>query len=185
MKPISKKDIFTVPNLICYLRILLIPVFCWIYITADTKGEYMAAVLLVLFSSFTDLFDGMIARKFHQVTELGKVLDPVADKLTHGAMAICLLTRYPLMWALLGVMILKEGYMACMGLKYLKQGKMMDGAMWYGKICTASLFAGMVLLFFFYDMEPLHANLLIGALITVMTVTLVLYVRFYADMKKK
>lgn len=185
MKSFHKKDLFTIPNLICYLRILLIPVFCWLYVTADTKAEYMAAVLVVLFSSFTDLFDGMIARKFHQVTELGKILDPVADKLTHLAMAICLLTRYPLMWLLLGIMVVKEGYMAFMGLKYLKQGKMMDGAMWYGKVCTACLFAGMVLLFFIYDMKPALANLLIGGLILIMTVTLLLYVRFYKGMRQK
>ena len=185
MKSFHKKDLFTIPNLICYLRILLIPVFCWLYVTADTKAEYMAAVLVVLFSSFTDLFDGMIARKFHQVTELGKILDPVADKLTHLAMAICLLTRYPLMWLLLGIMVVKEGYMAFMGLKYLKQGEMMDGAMWYGKICTACLFAGMVLLIFIYDMKPALANLLIGGLILIMTVTLLLYVRFYKGMRQK
>ena len=185
MKSFDKKDLFTVPNLICYLRILLIPVFCWLYVTADTKAEYMAAVLVVLFSSFTDLFDGMIARKFHQVTELGKILDPVADKLTHGAMAICLLTRYPLMWLLLGIMAVKEGYMAIMGLKYLQKGKMMDGAMWYGKICTACLFAGMVLLFFIYDMKPVYANFLIGGMSLMMTVTLLLYIKFYSNMKQK
>ena len=185
MKHFEKKDLFTIPNLICYLRILLIPVFCWMYITAETKTEYMAATVVVLFSSFTDLFDGLIARKFHQVTELGKILDPVADKLTHGAMGLCLLTRYPLMWFLLGVMVLKEGYMAWMGLKYLKQGKMMDGAMWYGKICTACLFAGMVLLFFFYDMKPFWADVLILSLILIMAVTLLLYVKFYSHMKEK
>ena len=148
----NKKDLFTIPNIICYVRILLIPVFCWLYMTADCPRDYMLATFVVLFSSFTDLFDGMIARKFNQVTQLGKILDPVADKLTHGAMAICLLTRYPLMWALLVLMLIKEGYMAVMGIKYLKQDRMMDGAMWYGKVCTASLFAGMVVLFFFYSM---------------------------------
>ena len=127
----------------------------------------------------------MIARKFHQVTDLGKILDPVADKLTHGAMALCLLTRYPLMWLLLIIMLVKEGYMACMGIKYLKQGKMMDGAMWYGKLCTASVFAGMVLLFFVYNMNPLCANLLIAGLALIMMVTLILYIRFYRNMEAK
>ena len=185
MKHFNKKDIFSVPNLICYFRILLIPVFCWLYITADTKTEYMAAVFLVLFSSVTDLLDGWIARKFNQVTELGKILDPVADKLTHGAMALCLLTRYPLMWALLGIMAVKEGYMAFMGIKYLQKGKMMDGAMWYGKICTACLFAGMVLLLFLYDMKRFWANLLIGVLILIMIFTFIMYLKFYEDMEKK
>lgn len=185
MKHFDKKDLFTIPNIIGYVRILLIPVFCWIYMTAQTPADYLWATGVVLFSSFTDLFDGMIARKFNQVTELGKILDPVADKLTHGAMVLCLLTRYPLMWALAALMIVKEGYMAVMGIRYLKKDRMMDGAMWYGKVCTASLFAGMVVLFFFYDMPALWANLLIGALMVIMLVTFLMYIRFYRSMKKE
>ena len=185
MKHFDKKDIFTIPNIIGYVRILLIPVFCWLYIRAETVSDYMWATGVVLFSSFTDLFDGMFARKFNQVTELGKILDPVADKLTHGAMALCLLTRYPLMWALLGLMAIKEGYMAIMGIKYLKKGTMMDGAMWYGKICTASLFAGMVILFFFYDLSISAANILIGTLMAIMLATLFMYIRFYVRLGKE
>ena len=180
----NKKDLFTIPNIIGYVRILLIPVFCWLYIRAETAGDYFWATMVVLFSSFTDLFDGLIARKFNQVTELGKVLDPVADKLTHCAMAVCLVTRYPLMWALLGLMAVKESYMAYMGIKYIKKDRMMDGAQWYGKVCTACLFAGMVVLFFFYNMQILWANLLIGSLMLLMLVTLLLYVRFYRNLEK-
>lgn len=184
MKKFQKKDLFTIPNLIGYLRILLIPLFCWLYVRAESRADYMWATGVVLFSSFTDLFDGMIARKFNQVTELGKILDPVADKLTHAAMAICLITRYPLMWALAALMAVKEGYMACMGLRYLKENKMMDGAMWYGKVCTASLFAGMVVLFFFYDLSVTAANVIISLLMGIMLITLILYVRFYQKARK-
>ena len=134
MKRFNKKDLFTIPNIISYVRILLIPVFCWLYITAETRADYLWATGVVLFSSLTDLFDGMIARKCNMVTELGKVLDPVADKLTHAAMAICLAVRYPFMWALIALMAVKEGYMAVMGVRFLKKGKMLDGAMWYGKV---------------------------------------------------
>ena len=184
MKKFEKKDLFTIPNIIGYVRILLIPVFCWLYITAKTPADYMWATAVVLFSSLTDLFDGMIARKFNQVTELGKVLDPVADKLTHAAMAVCLITRYPLMWALVALMAVKEGYMAVMGIRYLKKDQMMDGAMWYGKICTATLFTGMVVLFFFYQLPPVAANVIIGIMMVVMLVTFLLYIRFYGQMKK-
>ena len=185
MKRFRKEDIFTIPNIICYVRLLLIPVFCWLYITAETPADYMWATGVVLFSSFTDLFDGMIARKFNQVTELGKVLDPVADKLSHAAMALCLLTRYPLMWALVALMAVKEGYMAVMGVKFLKKGKMLDGAMWFGKICTATLFTGLVVLFFFYNMSALAANIIIGVMMTVMVITLILYVPEFRKMKQE
>ncbi len=183
MKRFNKKDLFTIPNIMGYVRILLIPVFCWLYITAETERDYLWATGVVLFSSFTDLFDGMIARKFHQVTELGKVLDPVADKLTHAALAVCLATRYPLMWALLALMALKEGYMAVMGLHFLKQGKMLDGAMWFGKVCTATLFAGLFCLFFFYKMSVLTANILIVIMMVMMVFTLCMYIPVFRKMK--
>lgn len=184
MKRFNKKDLFTIPNIIGYVRILLIPVFCYLYITAETSKDYMWATGVVLFSSFTDLFDGMIARKFNQVTELGKVLDPVADKLTHGALAICLATRYPLMWALIALMAVKEGYMAIMGIRFLKKDKMLNGAMWFGKICTATLFAGLVILFFFYEMSAVAANIIIAVMMTVMLITLCMYIPVYGKMKE-
>ena len=146
MKRFSKKEIFSIPNLMGYFRILMIPVFCYLYIG---KQRYLAASAAVLLSSLTDLFDGKIARKFNMVTELGKLLDPVADKLTHGALALCLALRYPLMWALILLLIVKEGYMAVMGAVLLKKGKKLNGAMWFGKVCTAVLFAGLLVLFLF------------------------------------
>ena len=185
MKRFQKKDLFTIPNMIGYLRLLLIPVFCWRYLTAKTAADYMLATGIVLFSSFTDLFDGMIARKFNQVTELGKVLDPVADKLTHGALAICLAIRYPLMWALIGLMAVKEGYMAIMGIRFLKKDKMLDGAMWFGKVCTATLFIGLFVLFLFYDMNIIVANALIAIMMAVMLATLLMYIPIFRKMKEE
>ena len=185
MKKLTAKEIFTIPNIIGYVRILLIPVFCWVYIHAESATDYLWATGIVLFSSFTDLFDGMIARKFNQVTELGKFLDPLADKLTHAAMALCLAFRYPLMWALLALMAVKEGYMAVMGLRFLKVGKKLDGAMWFGKVCTATLFTGMVVLFFFYDLKPVTAGVIIAVMMAVMVFTLCKYVPVFRKMKEE
>lgn len=112
----TAKEIFTIPNLMSYFRILLIPVFCAVYLTASNTKDYYIAAGILLVSSLTDLFDGRIARRFHMVTELGKALDPIADKLTHAALAVCLAVRYPLMRALLVLMAVKEGYMGIMGL---------------------------------------------------------------------
>ena len=181
----NKKDLFTIPNILGYIRILLIPLFCYLYLTAETNLDYFFATLVVLISSLSDLFDGMIARKFNQVTELGKVLDPVADKLTHLALAICVAIRYPLMWVLLSLMAIKESFMAVMGAYFLKKGKMMDGAMWYGKICTASLFIGLLVLFTFPNLAIIGVNSIIIILMIIMTFTLVMYIIFYAKMFKE
>ena len=64
----TRKEIFSIPNIIGYVRILLIPVFMYFYISADTLSYYYTASAIVLVSTFSDLFDGMIARKFNMVT---------------------------------------------------------------------------------------------------------------------
>ena len=181
MKCFNKKDLFTIPNLMGYFRILLIPVFCYFYIK---KQAYLLAAGIVLISSLTDLFDGYIARRFNMVTELGKALDPVADKLTHAALALCLAFRYPRMWALLALMAVKEGYMGIMGLYFLKRGKMLDGAMWFGKVCTALLFVVLLILFFFPHLPLAAVNALILITMADMLFTLCMYIPVFHRMRK-
>lgn len=183
MKRFDKKEIFSIPNLMGYFRILLIPVFCYLYITAETARDYYIASGVVLLSSLTDMFDGKIARRFHMITELGKALDPVADKLTHAALALCLATRYPLMWALIALMAVKEGYMGIMGIKFLKEGKMLDGAMWFGKVCTALLFVVLLVLFFFPSLPTLAVNVMIGGAMAFMLFTMCMYIPVFRRMK--
>lgn len=182
MRRFSKKEIFSIPNLMGYFRIFMIPVFCYLYIG---KQRYLAASAVVLLSSLTDLFDGKIARKFNMVTELGKLLDPVADKLTHGALALCLAVRYPLMWALILLLIVKEGYMAVMGAVLLKKGKKLNGAMWFGKVCTAVLFAGLLVLFLFPHLPLFWVNSLILVMMAVMTFTLLNYIPVFRQMRRE
>lgn len=90
---IQKREIFSIPNVLGYIRILLIPLFVWRYLTAQSGADYYTAAGIVLLSGLTDLFDGLIARRFHMITELGKVLDPIADKLTQAAIVFCLMFR--------------------------------------------------------------------------------------------
>lgn len=182
MKNFNKKDLFTIPNIMGYCRILLIPVFCYFYIA---KENYVVATAIVLISSLSDLFDGYIARKFNQVTELGKALDPIADKLTHAALALCLAFRYPLMWALIALMIVKEGYMGIMGLYFIKRGKMLDGAQWFGKVCTATLFVVLFALFLLPHMSIKIVNTLIILCMIVMFFTLCMYIPVFHKMRKE
>lgn len=182
MKKYSSKEIFSIPNLMGYFRILLIPVFCYVYCNAQSNRDYYIASGIVLLSSLTDMFDGKIARRFHMITELGKALDPIADKLTHAALALCLATRYPLIWALITLMTVKEGYMGLMGLKYLKKGRKLDGAMWYGKVCTALLFVALLTLFLFPELPLAAVNVMIGVMMAVMLFTLCMYVPVFRRM---
>ncbi len=141
-----KKEIFTIPNILSMVRIAFIPVYAYMYLTAETTADLYICTALMGVSMVTDLFDGMIARKYNMITTLGKILDPIADKLTQVVVLVCLATRFnPLFWVL-GVFLAKEGFMTIMGLINLRKGRMLDGALMAGKVCTAVLFMSMGLL---------------------------------------
>ena len=76
------KQLFSFPNLLCYFRIGMIPVFAYTYLQAETSADYLSSALILGIMEFTDFLDGFIARKYHMVTEAGKSIDPIADKVT-------------------------------------------------------------------------------------------------------
>lgn len=157
----NKKDILTIPNLMSTFRILLIPIYIYIYLNADKTADYWFAGGLLILSSITDMLDGIIARKFNMISQLGKILDPIADKLTQGVIMVCLSMHYNNMRILLTFFIIKEGFMAVMGIINLKKKKMLHGAKMSGKICTTVLFICMILLILFPEMPPKGVNSLI------------------------
>ncbi|HJC56286.1 MAG TPA: CDP-alcohol phosphatidyltransferase family protein [Candidatus Eisenbergiella intestinipullorum] len=182
---IDRKEIFSIPNLMGYFRILLIPVFSWMYCTADSVGDYYAAAAVVGISGLTDMFDGKIARRFDMITELGKFIDPLADKLTQAALLICLAVRYPLMRAVLALFVVKEGFMAVMGALLLPRGKKLDGAMWFGKVCTAVLYAVLFLLLLLPGIGTAAANVLIGICGAFLLFSFVMYIPVFRRMWKE
>ena len=182
---IDKREIFSIPNLMGYFRILLIPLFSWMYCTADSTGDYYAAAVVVGVSGLTDMFDGKIARRFHMITELGKFIDPLADKLTKAALLICLAIRYPLMRAVLVLFVIKEGFMAVMGALLLPRGKKLDGAMWFGKVCTAVLYAVLFLLLLLPGIGTTAANVLIGICGAFLLFSFLMYIPVFRRMWKE
>ena len=112
-----------------YFRLLLVPVYLVLYFRATDAHGYLTAAAVLAVSALTDMFDGKIARRFHMVTELGKILDPIADKVTHGAVALSLTFRFPLMRYVFLLFVVKEAFMGFMGLYMIKRrGTHMDGA---------------------------------------------------------
>ena len=89
-----KKEVFTIPNFLSLFRLLLIPVYIIIYLNAEEITDYYIAGGILAVSCLTDLVDGQIARRFNMISTVGKVLDPLADKLTQLALIHCLATKY-------------------------------------------------------------------------------------------
>ena len=103
-----KKEIWSIPNLLSLFRILLIPVYMSIYLNAEGTKDYATAGVILAASCLTDLADGQIARRFNMITNLGKVLDPLADKLTQLSLFLCLSSRHRMLKYLLVIFLIKE-----------------------------------------------------------------------------
>ncbi len=141
-----KKDIFTIPNLLSLFRLVLIPVYVAIYLNAQDSADYYLAAGILTVSCLTDLIDGKIARHFNMISSLGKILDPLADKATQFTLIICLTVKYPVLWYLVGLFVLKESFQLIAGSLRLRKKKMLKGALISGKICTTVLFVSLILM---------------------------------------
>ena len=170
----TQKKIVTIPNILSFFRLCLIPVIIWLYIG---EKNYLWAGIVLILSGATDLADGFIARHFHMISDLGKVLDPVADKLTQAAMLFCLCTRFPLMILPLVLMIVKEGFMGISGLMIIRKTGSVFGADWHGKAATVLLYAAMIVHVFWYEVPVLVSDLMIGACSLMIVISLLLYAK--------
>lgn len=164
--------IITIPNILSAFRLCLIPAIVWQYCAEE--NPLMAGHLLIL-SGITDIVDGLIARRFHMVSDLGKILDPIADKLTQGTMLICLLLRFPLMIAPLLLMVAKETFMGITGLLVIRRKGTVQGANWHGKAATVLLYAMMILHVFWYEITPVVSTISIAACTGMIGVSFLLY----------
>lgn len=178
----TKNQILTIPNLLSLFRIILIPFIVWAYLGLD--NNYVAIALIIL-SGATDIVDGFIARRFHMLSDVGKILDPIADKLTQGTVIICLTLKYAWMRALIVVFILKEVAMGILGLITLKKVGEVNGAKWYGKANTVLLYVVMGVLVLFPQINGTVANVMIFACFVSLVLSLLMYIRFYRKIWKE
>ena len=155
-----KKEICTIPNLLSVFRLALIPVYLRIYLNADSSEDYALAAVILAVSCLTDLIDGKIARKFNMVSQVGKVLDPLADKLTQLGLLICLSRRRTILKYLLVIFLLKEFWQLFAMLAAMRRGKALDGALWSGKVSTTVLFSGLGLMFLFPNLSERTVNII-------------------------
>ena len=179
------KDLVAIPNILCYLRILMVGVFLYIYNTATSQNDYYIAMLVVMVAGITDFLDGRIARKFNMITDLGKVIDPVADKLMQFAMLITLTFNVKNMYMLTIYLIIKEVVLALIAFIILKtKGRRLNGAKWYGKVCTAVLYVVMLVFVAVPQLNAYLRNALLIVCAAAITLSFVMYIRLYIIMIK-
>lgn len=185
-KQTKLRDFFTIPNILCYIRFALIPLFVYLYINAESTRDYYMAAAVILISGLTDFADGFIARKFNQITEVGKFIDPLADKLTQAALILTLMFKIKWMEILVVIFIIKEVFMAVNGAVLLvKKGVKLDGAMWFGKLSTAVFYAVMFILILLPGLSTVWVNILMGITGFFLILSFAMYIPVFMQMYKK
>ena len=178
----SKEDILTIPNMLSFFRLLLIPVIVVTYLKYD---NFSLTVILVLLSGLTDVLDGFIARKFNMISDFGKILDPIMDKLTQAAMLLCLFSRFTKMIYLFLLLSVKEIITAITGIIGINKSGEVKGADWHGKLSTCTLYAMMIVHMLWYDIPQHVSDFFVTICAFVMCMSFVLYVMRNIKLIKK
>lgn len=176
----------SIPNLLSYFRLLLVPLIVWLYCV---RKNFNIAALMMAVSAATDVADGWIARHFNLVTDWGKIVDPLADKLTQIAVALCLTWRYPTVWVLLGFLLVKEIYMGLVGLIFIKKTDMVKGSVWHGKAATVAFFFLALVLILLPNLKEGTVAAMVGAECALLLLSQILYTlryfRIYRQMQEE
>ncbi len=163
--------ILTIPNLLSLLRLCMIPLFVMLYL----HERYLETALTLFLSGMTDLIDGWYARRFHAVSDLGKALDPVADKLTQAAMLLCLTSNHRQLIFPLVLLVIKEIFAALSGLAVIKVTGSVPSAVWHGKAATLLLYLLMIVHVIWKEIPTVLSNVLTGASVVMMLLSMTLY----------
>jgi len=167
-----QNKILTIPNILSFFRLCLIPVIVWLYVG---KQDYLWTLLILTLSGVTDIVDGIIARKFNMVSNFGKAFDPVADKLTQMAMLFCLVSRFKYMMIPFILLVVKEVFTGITALVSIKKTNTVKGAVWHGKLTTVSLYAMMAIHVVWFNIPRTLSLILVGICIGIMLMSFIMY----------
>lgn len=176
--------ILTIPNILSFVRIVLITPFVVLFINKN----YIAAAIVILLSGLTDFLDGYIARNFNQMSELGKILDPLGDKLTLVAVGICMIFLEPYAAIPMGIMVIKDLLMLLGGTIIIKRGIIPPQSKWYGKVGTFMFYitvAYIVISELFGYVNTTLTIVLLSATSAVMIFALISYVLMFIEIIKE
>lgn len=166
-----------VPNSLSFLRILLIPVFCIAFLSGEEY--YIPAGIALALSGLSDMLDGFFARRLNQITELGKWLDPIADKLTLGAVVVCMWINMhdeiPILTPVFAILILKELAMAIGGMIVVRGLDHMLPSQIWGKIGTACFYTCMlaIVIISMFDLGGEYSSHIIIALAVISALVMI------------
>lgn len=139
-----------IPNILSIIRLFMSFAFAAIFIWGYPDYVMLAAIIFIL-SGVTDVVDGILARQFGWVTDAGKILDPLADKLMQCTALLCLVFRGIVPWWILILIVLKELLMGCGAIVLFKKSREIGVAKYFGKAYTVIFYAVIMLFLLFQD----------------------------------
>lgn len=181
------KNIFTIPNIISFFRLILIPIFAIVYFSDSLEYRYFWCVFIILLSGLSDIVDGVIARKCNMISDLGKILDPIADKLTQVVIILCLLINRRSLLPVFIVLFFKELFTLFAALYVLSNGTKPISAKWWGKVSTIVIFSTIfysVMLDIFTELTAIPLYILSAMSIVAMIVSVLSYFKLFKGQVK-
>lgn len=167
----QKSDLWTVPNILTYLRFALVVPFVILFL----NEKYLESAICIGLSGISDCLDGFFARKLNQVTQLGKLLDPIADKITLISVMFCMAFYAPnVVIPILVVLIAKDVAMLIGGVSLLKRKITPPAAEWFGKLATIVFYFAVCIIVFLKAVIN-YENLLIDDILLSITAVVMLY----------
>lgn len=129
-----------IPNILTIIRFILIP---FIYMSV-LSGQFLTAIIIFTISALTDILDGYIARKYNYITDIGKLIDPLADKLTQLSLLLSLAILKILPWWIFGIVFIKEFVLVVSASVLYSKKDVVVYSKWYGKLATTLFYLAIV-----------------------------------------
>ena len=171
---------WNIPNLLSLVRLALIPVFSVLYLNSENNTPYLIwSLAVLLLSGVTDVLDGYFARRYNQITELGKLLDPIVDKITQLTVLLCLAVRYKQLQVLLAICLVKELLQIIGSILLVSRHNIVKGARWFGKVSTFTFYGAMLIVLVWPSMPETVLWVLVGIVTVTMLFSLYKYTEVY------
>ena len=168
-----KKENINIPNILSFTRIIIIIPFMLYFLSDD----YLLSATMLALSGLSDMLDGFIARKLNQITKLGKILDPVADKLTLTSVVVCMGIKFPEISVFAVILIVKDLSMLLAGSYQLQKCIEPPAAKWYGKLATVFFYVSVIIVVALNAVYGI-TNLMISVSLLTVTSILMLFAVF-------
>ncbi len=154
-----------IPNILSVIRICMVFLFIYLFFAEYSEYHRYHALGVFILAGATDVLDGILARRFGWVTDLGKLLDPLADKLMQCTALICLFVSKLIPWWVLAVLVLKEVMMGFGALYMFKSKQQIVVSRWFGKAAVCIFYLAIFLIIVFNDQLGEYIQLIYGIVI--------------------